>query len=117
MTFWDVITFLLIGYFVGQFHALFKFNKILSKVINDELSEDSIQIRKVFKLEVENINDQLYLFERETHDFICQATSIQELALKAKDYRNVILATVIHDNKVFMFRDGEVREYISQDES
>ena len=69
------------------------------------------------EVEVEEIDNVLYLYERDSHDFICQASSIEELAIKAKDYKNVMLATVIHDNKVFMFHNGNAKEYVGQNES
>jgi hypothetical protein len=102
-------------------------NNFITKVAEEEgidLKEeirkrnDRLTLRKVFKLEIEKINDMLYLYERETHDFICQANSIEELAVKAKEYKNIIVATVItHDNRVFMFSNGVPKEYTGPNES
>ena len=85
--------------------------------------EEELERRKqklanpVKKLEVEQINDILYLYERDTNDFICQANSMEDLAKLANEYKNIALATVIHDNKVFMFSHGVAKEYTGQHES
>ena len=42
----------------------------------------------VKQLQVEEINNTMYLYERDTHDFICQANTIEDLARLSKEYKN-----------------------------
>ena len=64
---------------------------------------------KVLQLEVEQANGILYLYEKGTHNFICQATTIEELAVLAQKYKNVNYAAVITDDDVFAFVNGIVK--------
>jgi hypothetical protein len=109
-----------IGYFIGYSSVIWK----LRQFIKDAALAQGIKVNKDFtvteehpdktevrKLEVEQVDDVLYLYDRETKDFVCQASTIDELAKACRDYKNILLATVIHDNKVFMFVNGNSKEY------
>jgi hypothetical protein len=65
---------------------------------------------EICKLHTEKINDMLYLFNYDTKDFVCQSDTIEGLAKCAKEYKNINLAAVVHDDKLFLFRDGFVKE-------
>ena len=58
------------------------------------------------KLNVEQHGDVLYLFDVENDRFICQGSSVQELAKLAKELKNVTVAAVKHGDKIFAFKDG-----------
>lgn len=75
--------------------------------------EELTQPEKVYKLKVEQHGDMLYLFDKESDDFICQGNTIQELCDLAKKYKNVNLAAVLHGDKVFKFKDGTSIEVIA----
>jgi hypothetical protein len=116
MSLFEIICLLVIGYSIGHLHALHRVKNIILKfaeargiTIEDEL-EKRVE-SKVKKLEVYQVNDTLYLYERGTNDFICQASTMDDLAKLAKDYKNITFATVIHDEKVFMFVNGNSKEY------
>ena len=115
MTIMDVLFFVFIGYLVGYVHSLFRVRKIISDIAEEsgiDLDEKPEPVKsKVRKLEVQQINDMLYLYERDTNDFICQANTIEDLAKLAQKYKNINFATVIHDKKVFMFIEGNSKEY------
>ena len=120
-----LICIFIIGYVLGQIRAMMKIGNIIREAADNagiDLEEE-LERRKqklantVKKLEVEQINDILYLYERDTNDFICQANSMEDLAKLANEYKNIALATVIHDNKVFMFSHGVAKEYTGQHES
>ena len=65
--------------------------------------------KQVHKLKVEKHGEMLYLFDNKD-EFICQGSSVQELANLAKKYKNIVYAAVMFDNKVFAFKDGESTE-------
>lgn len=109
-----------LGYYVGEAVALFKvrqqirkFTKILGYDIDEEIrkSQEDIQIIRVRKLETEVVNNVLYLYDKETRDFICQGSSMSELAELAKERKNIVGAVVTHGEQVFMFADGKSEEY------
>lgn len=84
--------------------------KELEKEIDKEDAPES-KTPKVYKLETHEENDMLYLYNRDTNSFICQAPTIEELAKLAKDYKNITAASVLHGKKVFMFMDGNAKEF------
>lgn len=105
-----------IGYMIGHAATIWKlrgFIKEVAKAEGIDLNEDFTEkpIVEVHKLEVEEIEKMLYLFDRDTKDFVCQGSTIEELARHAKDYRNIMMATVVHRGKVFMFVNGNSKEF------
>lgn len=116
-----IITLVGIGYWIGSMHASYKFFKIMKKVAQEQGIDLDKEVEKlhqkventneVHKLATEKHGDMLYLFNRESDDFICQGKSLDELASLAQKYKNIKLATVVHDDKVFMFVDGNSKEY------
>jgi hypothetical protein len=107
------------GFIIGEGFVLFKLRNVLKTLANvqgidveKELTKDQETIiYKIQRLEVEQVNDTLYLYDTLNHVFICQATSIEELAKLCKSYNNIVAATVIYQDKVFIFDDGTVQEY------
>ena len=61
---------------------------------------------------VEKHGDILYLFDNDSDEFICQGSSVQELAKLAKELKNVSVAAVKHGDKIFAFKDGESVEVV-----
>ena len=116
-----IISLVAIGYWIGNMHASYKFFKIMKKVAQEQGVDLDKEVEKlhqkvgntneVYKLATEKHGDMLYLLNRESDDFVCQGKSLDELASLAQKYKNIKLATVVHDDKVFMFIDGNSKEY------
>ena len=70
------------------------------------------EAQQIAKLEVEEHNNILYLYHRESRDFVCQGKSLEELATLAKKYKNITHGVVLHNQKVFVFVDGISKEYL-----
>lgn len=108
-----------LGYFVGKAHGYYKMASAIRELLEDmdiDIEKDLLgkteeTTQSVHKLEVETVNETLYLYDKETRDFICQGNTVQELAKLAKDYKNITLAAVMHGEKVFTFTDGESKEF------
>lgn len=107
-----------IGYFIGYTSVIWKLRNFIKDAavkeglkVNDDFTVAKEEVNPVRKLEVEQVGDVLYLYDRESKDFICQASTVDELAKMSKDYKNIALAAVIHKNKVFMFVNGNSKEY------
>jgi hypothetical protein len=90
-------------------HLLYKEAKKQGIVIpyQDNVLEE--QHPTVSQLMVEKANDILYLYNREDDSFVCQASSIEELAKLAKEYKNIMYAAVLHDDDVVAFVDGKIK--------
>jgi hypothetical protein len=107
-----------IGYLIGHVSTIWKLRQLIQEAATaegidlDEVTLEKDNIVEVYKLEVEEIDSTLYLFERETKDFVCQGSTVEELAKLSKDYKNIMMATVVHQNKVFMFVNGNSREFV-----
>jgi hypothetical protein len=121
MEFLFYILVFVIGFLIGEAFVLYKLRHSLRLLaesqgidVDSELEkmdqEESVTLQ-IHRLQVEQINNILYLFDRTSDEFICQANDIDELAKLSKTYKNITAATVIHDNKVFLFKDGTAHEY------
>jgi hypothetical protein len=109
-----------IGFALGKSYMTLKLLRTLKQVADEsgvdldnelEKIKNKKSVNQVHALEVEKINDTFYLFDRINNDFVCQGSSIEELAKLSKDYKNINVATVLHGEKVFMFVNGSSKEY------
>lgn len=108
-----------IGYIIGYSSVVWKLRNFIKDAameeglkVNDDFTVAKKETNAVRKLEIDQVGDILYLYDRESRDFICQGKTVEELAKFSKDYNNIGLAAVIHKNKVFMFVNGLSREYV-----
>jgi hypothetical protein len=67
------------------------------------------EIPVVNQLVVEKANNILYLYNKEDKTFICQATTLSELAKLAKQYKNIKYAAVVDGDDVYAFVNGLVK--------
>ena len=122
MDFFDFIIILGVGFALGKLHAYLTFGKIIQQIADDagvdlereiaKLEEsEKTKVVPVYQLHVENINDILYLYDTDSDDFLCQGSSMGELALACKQYNNIILAAVKYQEQIFMFVNGTSKEY------
>jgi len=103
-----------IGYQVGMSvtayrlrHLIYKEAKRvgLVKEIDPELEDTPV----VEQLYIEKTNDTLYLYNREDKTFLCQAKSLDDLAMLAKKYNNIKYAAVMIGEEIYAFVDGKVK--------
>ena len=110
----ELLVCLVLGYVIGNIHTVWKLRKIL-KDEGIDVSATSLELEKpktlIRKLTIEEIDNMLYLYDNETSDFICQANTMEELAKSCTEYKNIMVATVIHDTKVFIFANGKYQEF------
>lgn len=117
----DVLIFFGLGIVIGYVYSLWRIRGVIIKLAEQEgfnleknnTIQSTVEKRHVHKLEVEQINQVLYLYDRETKDFVCQGSSIEELATLSKTYKNILSATVIHNDRVYLFLNGNSKEFIS----
>ena len=61
---------------------------------------------------IENINDTLYLYEKDTTNFLCQGSSVEELSLNLLANRKINVAFVMfpteNKNQTYWFVNGKL---------
>lgn len=120
-TFLIVVFSFIAGFVVGEGIVLYKLRHTIRNIAEghgidvdkelEKMDQEQSIIVQIHRLEVEQINNILYLYDRTTDDFVCQADNIDELAKLSKSYKNIKVATVVHNDKVFIFNDGIAEEY------
>jgi len=78
----------------------------LVKEIDTDLEEETTIVEQLY---IEKTNDVLYLYNREDKTFLCQAKSLDDLAILAKKYNNVKYAAVMIGEEIYAFIDGKVK--------
>jgi hypothetical protein len=101
-----------IGYQVGMSIMAYRLRDLL---LNDAIRRGLIKEINlededtVMKLFVEKNNNMLYLYEKDDNTFICQGSTLEELATLAKKYENIKYATVMIGTEIYAFVDGTVK--------
>jgi hypothetical protein len=108
MTLLDIILILALGWIMGEFYTMYK----LRKNIHSYLIIEEIKRPNVFKLETEEVDNIILLYDRETNDFICQGNSLQQLAELSREYKKIEYATVKHGDYFVAFIEGRVTEKV-----
>lgn len=106
-----MIAIFMFGFFAGEALTLYRMRQYINNIAKElkiKLDEEEKEVEKQIlrKLETEVHGDVLYLYDKDTRDFICQGKSLDELATLAKDYKKITGAIVLHDNKLYAFKDG-----------
>ena len=109
MTLLDIILILALGWVMGEFFTVYKLRKNLRSII---IIEEEVKRPNVFKLETELVDDIILLYDRETHDFICQGNSLEQLAQLSREYKKIEYASVKHGEYFVAFIEGKVTESV-----
>jgi hypothetical protein len=121
----EIIIFILglyFGYQIGQAITVWKIKDIIIKEAKSQGIDMSglddnhslKQVDSVSQLFIERANNVLYLYDKEANSFICQASTIDELARLAKEYNNIKYASVMDEQSdaIVAFIDGKVENII-----
>jgi hypothetical protein len=106
---------LFIGYHVGYSVLIWRIKDLIIKEAKNEgmdvsMFEEEKPTNTVSQLFVERANNVLYLYDKEANSFICQASTLEDLARLAKEYKNIKYAAVMDEQAdiVVAFVDGRV---------
>ena len=108
MTLLDIILILALGWVMGEFFAVYKLHKNLRSILIIE----EVKRPNVYKLETELVDDIILLYDRETHDFICQGNSLEQLAQLSRKYKKIEYASVKHGDYFIAFIEGKVNKEV-----
>lgn len=95
------------GFVVGEYVLAYRLKNLLENYIDEEAEVSE----EIFKLKTEKHNDTLFLYDNK-NTFVCQGSCLEELATLAEKNSNIKYASVIHDEKVYMFIDGSVKQAV-----
>jgi hypothetical protein len=112
MSLFDIIIIFSLGFFLGEAVTLWKLRSSIKNLANNlglDISTEKVVHTKVVKLlRVEKIKDILYLYDIEDDVFVCQASSIEDLAKRVKEINYAHLAGVVDGDDRLWFSDGVV---------
>ena len=103
----DIIWAFILGMWVMDKIIYYRIRKALVEAGVDFTEEKPVEVIKLKKYFIENINGLLYLYEHTTNNFVGQGTSLEELAIIAKDKSK--FAGVSYNEEMVWFVDGEVK--------
>jgi len=107
-----------LGYHAGVMHTSWRLRHYIIKAAKQEgikidneynIVNSATDKPDVFELTVEKANNILYLYEKNTDNFICQGSTLEELATLAQKYKNIKYAAVLNGDEVYAFVDGVVK--------
>jgi hypothetical protein len=108
MDFITVIAFLVYGYGMYRLGQTVALKVVGSKHIQDTLSRATIPIAVLEKLE-----NQYYLYEKDSTNFLCQAETLEDIPLNLWDNKKISLAVVLYPEeageRAFWCINGKLR--------
>ena len=107
MTLLDIILILALGWVMGEFYTMYKLRKNIRSYLVIEEARPT-----VFKLETEQVDNTILLYDRDTNDFICQGNSLEQLAQLSREYKKIEYATVKHGDYFVAFIEGKVTKEV-----
>lgn len=104
-----------LGFHLGSAFVMFKLKDLILKEaarqgLDVVVLEQNIIEKQQTKLVIEYNDNILYLYDNHTNTFICQGSTVEELAKLAKQYKNISDAAVFDKktNSFIKFSDGKV---------
>jgi hypothetical protein len=103
-----------LGYQVGMSVTAYRLRDLVYREAKrrgliKEIDLDLEEELTVVQLFVEKANNILYLYDKDGNTFVCQGSTLQELATLAKKYKNIKYAAVMIDKDIYAFVDGVVK--------
>ena len=103
-----------LGYQVGMTVMAYRLRYLVYKEAKHrglikEIDLDLEEEPTVMQLFVEKANNTLYRYDKNDNTFVCQGSTLEELATLAKKYKNIDYAAVMIDKEIYAFVDGTVK--------
>lgn len=126
MTMFEFYTFLLVfalGWTACRIYMAIKIHKTIKKIVEEnrftleELNKDLLYLKnlqtkgnKVPNMFTEFTDKSILLFNKDTGNFVGQATTLDELAINLYQFDKVKFANVEHNEKSLWFVEGKVQD-------
>jgi hypothetical protein len=113
----------LLGWVLHSFYVAYKMRKIVKKILEDNnltledldsvldsKNNSNLKIINVPNLFTEMAGNSIMLYNKDTGNFMCQATTVEDLADNLYKFNKVKFALVQHDSKEVWFVEGKVKD-------
>lgn len=114
MTLFDILMIFAVGWILGSNFTVWRLRKAVNQISLDYI--DMIQranpvstSNKAVIAETEVHEDTLYLYDKENDTFLCQGSTLEELAENLVNWHKIKLAYVKHIDQTYYFVDGKVQ--------
>ena len=113
----------LLGWVFHSFYVAYRMRKIVKKILEDnnlsledldsfmdDKNKRNLKIINVPNLFTETAGNSIMLYSKDTGSFMCQATTVEDLADNLYKFNKVKFALVQHDSKEVWFVEGKVKD-------
>jgi hypothetical protein len=122
----EIILILIVGYHVGEFMAIMRMLSLFEKMTGREIGiedieglntedEHVLEVARSMMFKTETINDELYLYTVDQSNFVCQASTLEELCKRCKENTKLSDMFVFHEKQTYHY-DGEVIEKVKHED-
>jgi hypothetical protein len=122
----EIIIILIVGYHVGEFMAIMRMLSLFERMTGKEIEiedierlgtedEHILEVARSMMFKTETINDELYLYTIDQNNFVCQASTLEELCKRCKEYTKLSDMFVFHEKQTYHY-DGEVIEKVKHED-
>ena len=107
-----------LGFTIGKMVMAYRMREIIYDqarkngiILDEDMLQDKLKEveAKTKNLVIEKHDNMLMLYEVNTNTFICQGSSVEELAQLSKAYRNIDYAIVENGDDTLLFVNGYVK--------
>jgi hypothetical protein len=102
-----LITFAL-GWFLGTLLLRVKLRLALEQLLKDDLLIDAAHANTIPLLSTELVDGVIFLYDTATSTFLCQGTTIDDVAKKLNESCHVPFAQIKHNEHYLMVVDGMI---------
>jgi hypothetical protein len=104
---------IIVAFFIGRIYQAVKIVDILVRAhLAEELNERATSL-EVFKLEIEEHQGTKFLYDSTAQEFICQGSTLEDLAKLFNERKQKSLGMLEYDNTSVYFIDGKVSDKIA----
>jgi hypothetical protein len=116
----ELIIMFSLGWFIGNQILLWRMRRHIMKIadklgldIEEACDEEDETVPPLCITEKQG--NQLYLYDKKTNAFYCQAPTLEELAEAMANHRKIDLAFVVHDQQKFWFVNGKIEPAVANE--
>ena len=112
MEYFIVVGLIIVAFYIGRIYEAFKIIDILVEAHMEETIE-KVPSLEVFKLEIEEHQGVKFLYDSDAQEFICQGSTLDDLAKLFNERKRKSLGMLEYDNTSVYFIDGKVSDKIA----
>lgn len=105
----EIIIFAL-GFGIGWYFGIRSFQKFIRNTLKEMGVVENTPTNIGPICAIEKHGDVLYIFEKNTDQFLCQGLNLEELAINLFKYKNIEIALVEHDTESYWFVKGVIKK-------